>query len=255
MIPIKTDNELKIMRQANRIIAIILSEIEEKIQPGVTTYDLDQWAEQRILQLGAKPGFKGYVTGSRVTPFPGTLCTSVNNVVVHGIPSQERVLKEGDIISVDVGCIYKGFYGDGAYTYPVGKISDSVQELLDVCQKALYVGIENAVKGNRVSDISRAIDRFVTPTGYGIVRDLTGHGVGRNLHEEPQILNYDDGRKGKKLKANMTLAIEPMVNVGTWEVQTLNDQWTVVTGDGSLSAHFEHTIAVTANGPEILTRL
>ena len=255
MIPVKTDSEIKIMREANRIIALVLTEIQEKIKPGVSTYELDQWAEQRILKQGAKPGFKGYITGNRVIPFPGTLCTSINSVVVHGIPSKEQILKEGDIISIDVGCIYKGFYGDGAYTYPVGHITEETQILLDTCQKALYIGIEKAIKGNRVSDISRAIDRFVTPKGFGVVRDLTGHGVGRKLHEEPQILNYDDGKKGKKLKVNMTLAIEPMVNQGTWQVKTLNDQWTVVTADGGLSAHYEHTIAITANGPEILTRL
>jgi methionyl aminopeptidase len=241
------------MRQANKIIAILLSEIEEKIKPGVTTLELDRWAEERILGLDAKPGFKGYVSGNRM--FPATLCTSVNEEVVHGIPSDKCVLKDGDIIGVDVGCIYKGFYGDGAYTYPVGKVSDETQHLLDVCKKSLYIGIEKAKKGGRVSDIGIAIDRFVSPKGYGIVRDLTGHGVGRNLHEEPQILNYDDGKKGKKLKRNMTLAIEPMINAGTYRVRTLGDNWTVVTDDGSLSAHFEHTIAITENGPEILTRL
>ncbi len=252
---IKTDNEMKIMREANRIIAIVLTEIQERIKPGVSTLKLDQWAEQRILDEGAKPAFKGYITGNRVFPFPATLCTSVNNVVVHGIPSEKQVLEEGDIISIDVGCIYKEFHGDGAYTYPVGEISEEARNLLDTCKKALQLGIEKASKGNRVSDISRAIDRFVTPKGYGIVRDLTGHGVGRNLHEEPQVLNYDDGKKGKKLKLNMTLAIEPMINAGTWQVRTLDDQWTVVTKDGSLSAHYEHTIGITANGPEILTRL
>jgi len=240
------------MREANRIIAVILSEIEDKIKPGVSTYELDCWAEERITSLGAKPGFKGYVSGNRV--FPATLCTSINEEVVHGIPSKARVLKEGDIIGIDVGCLYKGYYGDGAYTYPVSQISPQAQNLLDTCQKALYVGIEKARKGNRINDISAAIDRFVTPKGYGIVRDLTGHGVGKNLHEEPQILNYDDGQKGKKLKENMTLAIEPMINMGTYRVRTLNDYWTVVTEDGSLSAHFEHTIVISSNGPEI-TRL
>lgn len=253
MIIIKTDEELKIMRQANRIIAIVLSEIEERVKPGVTTYDLDVWAEERILSLDAKPGFKGYGSGSRL--FPATLCTSVNDEVVHGIPSKERVLQEGDIIGIDVGCIYKGFYGDGAYTYSVGSVSEEARHLMDTCKKALEVAVQKVRKGNRVSDIGIAIDRFVTPKGYGIVRDLTGHGVGRNLHEEPQILNYDDGRKGKKLKCNMTLAIEPMVNAGTHRVKTLKDNWTVVTEDGSLSAHYEHTVAITANGPEILTRL
>ncbi|MCP5050124.1 MAG: type I methionyl aminopeptidase [bacterium] len=253
MIIIKTDNEIKVMRQANRIIAIVLSEIKEKIKPGVSTFELDQWAEERILSLNAKPGFKGYGSGKRL--FPATLCTSVNDEVVHGIPSKTAILEEGDIIGIDVGCIYKGFYGDGAYTYAVGEISDEARHLLDTCEKALYVGIEKARKGNRVSDISVAIERFASPKGYGIVRDLTGHGVGRNLHEEPQILNYDDGKKGKKLKNNMTLAIEPMLNTGTYRVRTLSDDWTVVTEDGGLSAHFEHSIVITGNGPEILTRL
>jgi len=241
------------MREANRIIAVVLSEIDDKIKPGVSTYELDRWAEERILSLGAKPGFKGYISGNRI--FPATLCTSINEEVVHGIPSKQRQLKEGDIIGIDVGCIYKGYYGDGAYTYPVGKVSEAARNLMDTCHKSLYLGIEKARKGNRVSDISTAIDRFVSQKGYGIVRDLTGHGVGRNLHEEPQVLNYDDGQKGPKLKVNMTLAIEPMINMGTYRVKTLSDSWTVVTEDGSLSAHYEHTIVVTSNGPEILTRL
>ncbi len=253
MIIIKTNEEIKIMREANRIIAVILAEIEDMITPGINTYELDQWAEKRIVGFNAKPAFKGYISGNRI--FPATLCTSINEEVVHGIPSRNRVLKDGDIIGIDVGCIFKGYYGDGAYTYPVGQVSEQARQLMDTCHKALYVGIEKASNGNRVSDISKAIDRFVTPKGYGIVRDLTGHGVGKNLHEDPQILNYDDGEKGKKLKENMTLAIEPMINLGTYRVKTLSDSWTVVTEDGSLSAHYEHTIAVTANGPEILTRL
>lgn len=253
MITIKTDTELKIMREANRIIAVILTEIRERILPGVSTLSLDQWAEERIRGFNAMPAFKGYISGNRV--FPATLCTAINDEVVHGIPSHDRVLKEGDIIGIDVGCVYKGFYGDGAYTYPVGQVSDEALHLMETCEKSLYIGIEKARKGNRVSDISRAIDRFVSPKGYGIVRDLTGHGVGRKLHEEPQILNYDDGCKGKKLRVNMTLAIEPMINAGSYRVKTLEDNWTVVTEDGSLSAHYEHTIAITENGPEILTRL
>lgn len=241
------------MREANRIIAVILTEIGEKIKPGVSTLELDQWAEQRLDSLKAKPAFKGY--GSNGRYFPAALCTSVNEEVVHGIPSETRVLAEGDIIGIDVGSIYKGYHGDGAYTYAVGEISDEAKTLMEVCQKALQLGVAQAKKGKRVSDISIAIDRYVTPRGYGIVRDLTGHGIGKNLHEEPQVLNYDDGRKGKKLKENMTLAIEPMINVGTYQVRTLDDKWTVVTEDGRLSAHFEHTVAITSNGPEILTRL
>ncbi len=253
MIILKTRNELKLMREANRIIAVILNEIGDQIKPGVSTYELDKWAEERLSSLNAKPAFKGYGSGDRL--FPAALCTSVNDEVVHGIPSKERVLQDGDIIGIDVGSIYKGYYGDGAYTYGVGEISEEAKGLMTCCQKALEVGIEKAAKGNRVSDISVAIDRYVTPYGYGIVRDLTGHGIGRSLHEEPQVLNYDDGRKGKKLKENMTLAIEPMINCGTYEIRTQSDKWTVVTADGSLSAHYEHTIAITANGPEILTRL
>ncbi|MFC2156134.1 type I methionyl aminopeptidase [Acidobacteriota bacterium] len=253
MIILKTNNELKLMREANRIIAIILSEIKEKIVPGASTYELDKWAEERILSLNAKPGFKGYRSGSRI--YPATLCTSINHEVVHGIPTKDRILREGDIIGIDVGVIYKGYYGDGAYTYSVGKVSTEVEDLMKTCQGALDVGIRQAKKGNRVNDISAAIDKYVRPRGYEIVRDLTGHGIGRNLHEEPQILNYDDGKKGQKLKVNMTLAIEPMITTGTYKVRTLNDNWTVVTDDGSLSAHYEHTVAITGNGPEILTRL
>ena len=253
MIILKTNNELKIMREANRFIAIILSEIKEKIKPGVSTYELDQWAEQRLESLNARPAFKGY--GSKGRVFPAALCTSINEEVVHGIPSKERILEEGDIIGIDIGSIYKGYHGDGAYTYAVGGISDEARALMGCCEEALYKGIDQAKKGNRISDISIAIDRYVTPKGYGIVRDLTGHGIGKSLHEEPQILNYDDGSKGQKIRENMTVAIEPMITSGSYQVRTLSDQWTVVTEDGSLSAHYEHTIAVTANGPEILTRL
>lgn len=253
MIILKTNSELKIMREANRIAAVILSEIEERIKPGVSTYELDTWAEQRILSLNAVPGFKGYRSGNRI--YPATLCTSINNEVVHGIPTKNRLLKEGDIIGIDVGVIYKGFFGDGAYTYAVGKVSAEAEHLMKTCQGALYAAIKQAKKGNRVSDISIAIDKYVRPKGYEIVRDLTGHGIGKNLHEEPQILNYNDGKKGQKLKVNMTLAIEPMITNGTYKVRTLNDNWTVITDDGSLSAHYEHTIVITGNGPEILTRL
>ncbi|MDY0295788.1 MAG: type I methionyl aminopeptidase [Acidobacteriota bacterium] len=249
MIVLKTRHELDLLREANRIVAVILEEIAERIRPGVTTLELDQWAEARILELNARPGFKGY------GGFPATLCTSVNEEVVHGIPSPERVLQEGDIVGIDVGSIYAGYYGDGARTYAVGEVSAEARQLMAVCRESLGKGIEAAVAGNRISDISLAIDRCVRPHGFEIVRDLTGHGIGRQLHEEPQILNYDCGRSGPRIKPNMTLAIEPMITAGTWEVRTLADQWTVVTADGSLAAHFEHTVAVTDNGPEILTRL
>lgn len=249
MIRLKTDKELSLMRKANWIVAIILLEIENRIKPGVNTYELDMWAEEKILSLGAKPAFKGY------EGFPATLCTSINNEVVHGVPSKDRILEEGDIIGIDVGTVYKGFYGDGARTFAVGKVSDEVRDLMNTCEKSLCEGIKMAKEGNRVNDISVAIDRFVRTRGYEIVRDLTGHGIGENLHEDPQVLNYDNGHKGPKLKMNMTLAIEPMITNGGYEIMTLNNGWTVVTADGSLSAHYENTIAITENGPEILTKV
>jgi len=253
LIIVKTDNEIKIMREANRIVAIILTDIQDKIKPGVSTYALDEWAENTIRKNNAVPGFKGYRYGNSV--FPATLCTSINDQVVHGIPSKDVLLKEGDIIGIDVGTIFKGYYGDGAYTFAVGKVEDEVRDLMNACENSLYKGIEAAVNGNRVSDISNAIDKFVRSKGYEIVRDLTGHGIGRNLHEDPQILNYNSGIKGKKLKTNMTLAIEPMITNGDFRVKTCKDNWTIVTADGSLSTHYEHTIAVTENGPEILTKV
>ncbi len=253
MIILKTDNEIKVMREANRIVAIVLSEITDLIRPGVSTYELDKFAEERITGLNAVPGFKGYGWGKR--RFPATLCTSVNDQVVHGIPSKEVILEEGDIIGVDVGTIYNGFFGDGAYTYAVGKVNDDTKRLMEACEKALYKGIDVAKEGKRVSDISNAIDKFVRSEGFEIVRDLTGHGIGRNLHEDPQIINYNNGIKGKKLSRNMTMAIEPMITNGDFQVKTLGDDWTVVTADGSLSTHYEHTIAISDNGPEILTRV
>ncbi len=249
MIRLKTDKELSLMRKANWVVAIILLEIEDRIKPGVNTYELDMWAEEKILSLGAKPAFKGY------EGFPAALCTSINNEVVHGIPSKDRILEEGDIIGIDVGTVYMGFYGDGARTFAVGKVSDEVQDLMNTCEKSLCEGIKMAKEGNRVNDISVAIDRFVRTRGYEIVRDLTGHGIGGNLHEDPQVLNYDNGNKGPKLKINMTLAIEPMITNGGYEIMTLNNGWTVVTADGSLSTHYENTIAITENGPEILTKV
>ncbi|MBU4405717.1 MAG: type I methionyl aminopeptidase [Candidatus Aminicenantes bacterium] len=254
MIMLKTDRELTLMRAANRIVALVLDDLGEMIKPGVTTLELDTWAEQRILGLKGKPGFKGYGARSGANPFPATLCTSINQEVVHGIPSAQRILQEGDIIGVDVGVIYEGYYGDGAYTYPVGSISSNARDLLDTCQNALHLGIEQARSGNHLGDIAKAIDGCVRARGFEVVRDLSGHGIGRSLHEDPQILNYYDGQSGAKLKSRMTLAIEPMINAGSYEVHTLDDDWTVVTCDGSLSAHYEHTVALTDNGAEILTR-
>lgn len=255
MIILKTDNEIKLMREANRIVAVVLQEIAERIRPGVNTLELDTWAENRIRALNAVPAFKGYGATGRRPGFPGTLCTSINHEVVHGIPSTDRVLREGDIIGVDVGVVYRGYYGDAAYTYAAGEVSSVARELMAACREALDAGIAAAVVGNRVGDISLAVDRCVRGYGFEIVRDLSGHGIGNRLHEDPQILNYYDGRKGEKLKPRMTLAIEPMITSGSYEVRTLDDYWTVVTADGSLSAHYEHTVAITDNGVEILTRV
>jgi methionyl aminopeptidase len=254
MIMLKTDQELKLMREANRIVAVVLSELGEKIKPGVSTLELDTLAEERILGLKGRPAFKGYGGRDGARPFPATLCTSINQEVVHGIPSEQRRLQEGDIIGIDVGVVYDGYYGDGAFTYAVGSISAEARALMSACQKALQLGIEQARSGNHLGDVAKAIDGCVRAAGFSVVRDLSGHGIGRSLHEDPQILNYYDGRRGAKLKSRMTLAIEPMINAGTYEVRTMDDDWTVVTCDGSLSAHYEHTVALTDNGTEILTR-
>ncbi|HEX7502207.1 MAG TPA: type I methionyl aminopeptidase [Acidobacteriota bacterium] len=254
MIMLKTDRELDLMREANRIVAVILDELRERIKPGVSTLELDGWAEQRIVGLKGLPAFKGYGQRNGSKPFPATLCTSVNQEVVHGIPSAKRILTEGDIVGVDVGVIYEGYYGDGACTYAVGSVSAHALALMDTCRKSLQLGIEAARAGNHLGDIAKAIDGCVRAAGFSVVRDLSGHGIGRSLHEDPQILNYYDGRRGARLRSRMTLAIEPMINAGGWEVRTLDDGWTVVSSDNSLSAHYEHTVALTDNGPEILTR-
>ncbi|HOW45647.1 MAG TPA: type I methionyl aminopeptidase [Candidatus Aminicenantes bacterium] len=254
MIPLKTDRELELMRRANRIVAVVLAEIEERIRPGVSTLELDSWAEERIRGLQGVPAFKGYGGRDGARPFPATLCTSVNQEVVHGIPAAARRLREGDIVGIDVGVVYEGYHGDGARTYAVGRVSDEARRLLDTCRLSLERGIAAARAGNHLGDVARAIDDCVRAAGFAVVRDLSGHGIGRGLHEEPQVLNHYDGRRGARLKSRMTLAIEPMINAGSWQVRTLEDGWTVVTRDGSLSAHFEHTVALTDDGPEILTR-
>jgi methionyl aminopeptidase len=218
------------------------------IKPGITTIELDRLAEEFILKAGAKPAFKGY------HGFPASICTSINEQVVHGIPS-ERVLHEGDIISVDVGSILNGFYGDSAKTYGVGNISDEAQKLIDVTRQSFYDGIEFAVKGNRLSDISSRIQKTVEDNGFSVVVDYVGHGIGRDMHEDPPIPNFGIPNRGPRLTPGMALAIEPMVNVGTYKVKTLKDNWTVVTLDGKYSAHYEHTIAISPEGPpEILTK-
>lgn len=248
MITIKTDKELSYMRDAGRVVAGVLQELAKVIKPGVSTAELDRIAEDFICSKGAKPAFKG------LYGFPATICASANEQVVHGIPSL-RVLENGDIISIDVGAEINGFFGDGAVTYAVGEVDEETQRLLDVTEESLYLGIEQAVEGNRLTDISHAVQKHVEANGFSVVRDYVGHGIGSKMHEEPQVPNFGRPGRGPRLCAGMTLAIEPMVNMGTYEVQTLPDNWTVVTKDMKKSAHFEHTIAITNGKPEILTRL
>ncbi len=251
MITLKSAHELALMREAGRIVAEVLSEIRETVAPGVTTADLEAVADRIIVgKYGAIPSFKGY------RGFPGMVCASINEEIVHGIPG-ERVLHEGDIISVDVGVIHQGYHGDAAITVGVGQIDTESQRLMDVTAESLRIGIEAIKPGGWTTDISKAIQTYVEGEGYSVVREYTGHGIGRQMHEDPQIPNYFEPRLGGRfrLRPGMTFALEPMVNIGSWKTRVLGDHWTVVTQDGSRSAHFEHTVAVTRNGPEILTRL
>lgn len=249
MITLKSERELSLMRIAARATAQILDEMVKMVQPGMSTGELDRYAESRCKDLKVKPAFKGY------SGFPACVCISVNHEVVHGIPSLKRVLKNGDIVGLDFGVSHEGWYGDSARTVAVGKISPEAQKLLDVTQESLRRGIAECREGNRVFDIGHAIQKYVEPFGFGVVREFVGHGIGKSLHEEPQVPNYGPKGKGLALKVGMVLAIEPMINAGTHEVKVLEDGWTAVTRDRSLSAHFEHTVAITANGPEILTSL
>jgi len=237
------------MREANQIVAETHALLSEKIKPGISTAELDQLADEFIRSKGAVPSFKGY------QGFPASICISINEEVVHGIPADHRYLEAGDIVSIDIGTFYEGFNGDAARTHAVGSISDNANKLLKVTEESLLKGIEKAVIGNRLFDISHAVQEYVEKNGFSVVRDYVGHGIGRDMHEDPQIPNFGPAGKGPKLKEGMTLAIEPMVNIGSYEVETLEDEWTVVTKDRSLSAHFEHTIAVTKNGVEILSKL
>lgn len=246
MIVIKSDNEIEYMRQAGKIVARTLDKIQEIIKPGLTTSYIDELAEKFILEQGAAPAFKG------LYGFPATLCTSINEEVVHGIPGN-KTLMEGDIISIDCGAVVNGFYGDAARTYPVGRISKEAEELIDVTQQSFFKGIEYAKIDNRLEDISHAIQSYVEGHGFSVVRDYVGHGIGRVMHEDPQVPNYGKKGRGVRLSKGMCLAIEPMVNIGRYQVRTLSNDWTVVTVDGSLSAHYENTIVILENGPEILT--
>ncbi|PEA54606.1 type I methionyl aminopeptidase [Bacillus pseudomycoides] len=248
MIICKTPREIQIMREAGKIVALTHQELKKHIAPGITTKELDQIAEKTILKYGAVPSFKGY------NGFPGSICASVNEELVHGIPGK-RKLQEGDIISIDIGAKYNGYHGDSAWTYPVGNISESVQKLLDVTEKSLYLGLEHAKPGERLSNISHAIQTYVEDSGFSIVREYVGHGIGQDLHEDPQIPHYGPPNQGPRLKPGMVICVEPMVNQGRRYVKTLSDDWTVVTVDGKWCAHFEHTIALTEAGYEILTTL
>lgn len=247
MIICKTPREIDIMRKAGQIVALTHQELKKHIKPGITTGRLDQIAEDFIRKHGATPSFKGY------NGFTGSICASVNNELVHGIPGN-RVLKDGDIISIDIGANYNGYHGDSAWTYPVGKIDSEVERLLEVTKESLFVGLKEAVPGERLSNISHAIQTYVEANGFSIVREYVGHGIGQDLHEDPQIPNYGPPNKGPRLKPGMVLAVEPMVNKGSRYVKTLADNWTVVTVDGNVCAHFEHTIAITDTGYEILTK-
>ncbi len=249
MVQLKSHAEIEIMRRANIIVAEVLQKISEHIQPGVTTAELDERAEQIIRKKGGVPAFKGY------GGFPATLCTSINEVVVHGIPSKDKVLKDGDIIGVDCGVSLEGFFGDSAVTFAVGKISEDAARLMKVTDEALQKAIEKAKVGNRLSDISHAVQSHVEQQGYSVVRSFVGHGIGKNLHENPQIPNFGPPGKGIRLKAGMVFAIEPMINSGGSDVVVLSDGWTAKTSDDSLSAHFEHSVAITDSGPYVLSQI
>lgn len=247
MIEYKSESEVALIRESGRITAQTLELLAAAIQPGMTTLELDRLAEDFIRKNGAVPAFKGY------RGFPRTVCVSINDEVVHGIPSNGRRVKDGDIVGLDMGVILKGWYSDSARTVAVGKVDEKAQHLMEVTRESLFKGIEKCIAGNHLQDVSHAVQTHVEGHGYSVVRDLVGHGIGRNLHEEPQVPNYGAAGHGIRLRPGLVLAIEPMVNLGTYKVLMKRDNWTIVTEDGSLSAHFEHTVAITKNGPQILT--
>ena len=249
MVSIKSQSEIALMREAGKILAKVHEELKDAIRPGMSTLDIDRLGEKIIRGYGCIPSFLNY------NGYPASICVSVNDEVVHGIPHKDHILYEGDIVSLDAGVIYKGYHADAARTYGVGKISDEAAKLIEVTKQSFFEGIKMAKDGNHLHDISNAIADYCESFGYGVVRDLVGHGIGKNLHEDPQIPNFHQRRRGIKLQKGMTLAIEPMVNEGTYEVAWLDDDWTVVSDDGSLSAHYENTILITDGEPEILTIL
>ena len=246
-VSIKSAREIELMRESCRLLAHVHDELGKAIKPGMSTLDIDTLGEKLIREVGCVPNFKDY------HGYPASICVSVNDEVVHGIPSKHRILKEGDIVSLDAGLIYHGYHSDAARTHAVGKISPEAEKLIEVTRQSFFEGIKMAKAGNHLYDISNAIDAYISQFGYGIVRDLVGHGIGTSLHEDPQIPNFAQRKRGIKLRPGMTLAIEPMINAGTWEVEWLDDDWTVVTADGSLSAHYENTVLITEGEPEILT--
>lgn len=249
MIILKSRREIELMREAGKIVALTLATLVDRVKEGVTAAQLEEWAEEIIRKNGAIPSFKGY------RGYPASICVSINEEVVHGIPDRKRVLKEGDLVSIDVGVIYKGYHGDAAVTVGVGQITEEARKLIEVAKGALESAMLAARAGNRLGDISWAIQSYVESNGFNVVREYTGHGIGRNMHEDPQVPNVGVPGKGVPLRPGMTLALEPMVVAGSWEVEVLPDGWTVVTKDRSLAAHFEHTIAITEGEAEILTRL
>jgi methionyl aminopeptidase len=246
---IKSPREMEAVRRAGAVVAATIAALKSAVRPGITTAELDRIAYREIARHGAKPTFKGYYG------FPACICTSLNHEIVHGIPSDKVVIKEGDILKLDVGATLDGFIGDAAVSVPVGKVSKEAMDLMEATEQALEEGIKASVVGARTGDIGQAVESYAASRGYQVVRQYVGHGVGRNLHEEPQIPNYGPAGRGALLKAGMALAIEPMLNVGDWRAKVLEDQWTVVTADGSLSSHFEHTLLVTEQGPEVVTRI
>ncbi len=253
VVKIKTPDQIKAMRKAGQIVARVLQELEALVRPGITTAELDRVAEDLTLKMGAVPAFKGYEVGGRV--YPAALCISVNEEVVHGIPSRSRRLEEGDIVGLDFGVRYQGVYGDAAVTVAVGRADEESRQLMETARAALWAGIQEARVGKRVGDISAAIQETAERAGFSVVRQFVGHGIGERLHEDPQIPNFGRRDRGERLVEGMALAIEPMVNAGTWEVDILQDGWTAVTRDRRRSAHFEHSIVVTADGAEVLTQL
>lgn len=248
-VTIKSEREIGLMRESCRILAEVHTRLSEAIKPGISTWEINELGERLIRSYGCVPNFLNY------NGYPASICVSVNDEVVHGIPSKKRILKEGDIVSLDAGLIYKGYHSDEARTHGVGKISPQAKRLIDVTKQSFFEGIKYARAGHHLHEISNAIDIYCTRFGYGVVRDLVGHGIGTHLHEEPQVPNFRQWRKGIRLQAGMTLAIEPMINIGSYKVAWLEDDWTVVTRDGSLSAHYENTVLVTGGEPEVLTLL